>query len=542
MANKRMPMCKIKEALRLRYECGLSHHSVARSLSVSPSTIHEYLTRAKGAGLTWPLPEGLDDDEIERKLFPPPREPAAVDVSPDWALVHREYKRKGVTLALLWTEYKAETPDGYQDSQFCELYRRFTGTIDVTMRQEHKGGEKLFVDYAGQTLPEVDPETGEVRQAQIFVAVLGASNYTYAEAAWSQDLPSWIAAHVRAFAFIGGVPAIVVPDNLRSGVSRPCRYEPELNPTYHDMALHYGTAVIPARVRKPRDKAKVENGVLVVERWILAVLRNRSFFSMAELNGAIRELLGRLNSRPFKKIPGSRKSMFEAVDRPALKPLPDQRYELAEWKKARVNIDYQITVDNHNYSVPHALAKQQVEARITSTTIEILHRGKRIASHVRSHKPYGFTTITEHMPKAHQKHLEWTPSRLITWGERLGPQTGLAVTAILERHVHPEQGYRSCLGLMRLERRVGRDRLEAACARAMAIGFPSYKSVDSILKNGLDRCQMPQIPTSAPVVHENIRGAAYYAREDHNAQSPDDRETQCPETQGDGPGPDRAAR
>jgi transposase len=535
-------MRKIKEALRLRHECGLSIHRIAGSLAVASSTVHEYLTRARGAGLSWPLPEHLDDDAIERLLFPPPRDPdVPAQAQPDWASVHREIKRKGVTLALLWAEYKAEAADGYQYSQFCELYRRWAKTVDVTMRQVHKAGEKLFVDFAGQTVAVIDPTTGEVRQAQIFVAVLGASNYTYAEAVPAQDLASWISAHVRAFEYFGGVPAIVVLDNLRSGVSRACRYEPEINPTYHEMALHYGTAVIPTRVRKPRDKAKAENGVLVVERWILAALRNRRFFSLAELNLAIRELLGRLNSRPFKKLPGSRRSTFEEIERSALKPLPAFRYELAEWKKVRVNIDYHVTIDHHHYSVPYQLVHQEAEARVTRTTVEILHRGRRVASHPRSYQRSGFTTLTEHMPRAHQSHLEWTPSRLVAWAGRIGPQTAAVVSAILESRPHPEQGYRASLGLMRLERRVGRERLEAACGRAMAIGSASYKSVDSILKTGLDRQQLPLIPTpSAPIVHDNIRGAAYFAREEDHAESPDHRETQRPEPQGDGQSPDRA--
>jgi transposase len=534
-----MSMRKIKELLRLRYECGLSLERIAKALPISLGTVHEYIVRAKGAGLSWPLPEDLDDEALESMLFPRSRLPSPKRAEPNWAQFHQELKRKGVTLSLLWIEYKTEHPDGYQYTQFCHHYRDFAKAIDVTMRQVHKAGEKLFVDYAGQTLPVTDPQTGEVRQAQIFVATLGASNYTYAEAAWSQDLPSWISAHVRAFEFFGGIPAIVVPDNLRSGVSRACRYEPDLNPTYHELALHYGTAIIPARVRKPRDKAKVENGVLVVERWILAALRNHRFFSLADLNETIRTLLERLNYRPFKKLPGSRHSMFEQVDRPALKPLPSLRYELAEWKKVRVNIDYHVTIEHHHYSVPYSLARQELEARITSTTIEILHRGRRIASHIRSDKPHIYTTLSDHMPKAHQHHLEWSPTKLIAWAGRTGPQTEALVTAILQGRQHPEQGYRSCLGLMRLEKHVGKERLEAACKRALTIGAVSYKSVDSILKNGLDQCQLDLPLDSPPILHENIRGASYYTRKETHAESPDSREIRSPQTQNHGTGSQR---
>lgn len=541
MANTRIPMRKIKEVLRLRYECRLSHTRIATALGMSSATVHEYLTRAKGAGLSWPLPDGIDDDALEQKLFPPPAgSPPPGHALPDWNYIHKELRRKGVTLSLLWEEYKAENPEGYQYSQFCELYRRFAKRIDVTMRQVHKAGEKLFVDYAGPTIPVVDPNTGEIRNAQLFIAVLGASNYTYAEATWSQGSYDWLSSHARAFAYIGGVPALVVPDNLKSGVTKPSRYEPELNTSYLELATHYGTAILPARARKPRDKAKVENGVLVVERWILAALRNRTFFSLGELNTAIRQLLERLNTRPFKKMDGCRRSVFESLEKQALKPLPQTRFEVAEWKKARVNLDYHVELDHHYYSVPYVLAHQEVELRFTPMTVEIFSRGKRVASHARSYQRGRHTTVAEHMPKSHQRYAGWTPSKIKAQAERIGPETARLAETIIQKRPHPEQGYRSCLGLMRLAKEHGPERLEAACARALAIGAHSYTSVRAILKNGLERLPLPETPiSSAPILHPNIRGASYY-KETDNVEPSHGGKAECPETLGHGQGSQRA--
>ena len=328
-------MRKIREVLRLKFEVGLSARQIAVSVQVGRVTVGDYLNRFAASGLIWPC--SLSDAELEQQLFPPvPAVSSEQRPLPDWAWVHAELRRPGVTLALLWQEYRLSQPQGFQYSWFCEHYRAWQGKLDVVMRQEHRVGEKLFVDYAGQTVPVIDRHSGEIRQAQVFVAVLGASSYTFAEATWSQQLPDWLGSHTRCFAFLGGVPEIVVPDNLRSAVSKAHRYEPDINPSYRDLAEHYGVAVVPARARKPRDKAKAEVGVQVVERWILAALRNRQFFSLDELNSAISVLLERLNRRPFRKLPGSRHSAFEALDRLALRPLPVQPYVYAEWKKARV--------------------------------------------------------------------------------------------------------------------------------------------------------------------------------------------------------------
>ena len=426
--------------------------------------------------------------------------------------LYQELKRKGVTLQLLHMEYKEREPSGYQYTQFCRLYRAWQRHLDVVMRQEHRAGEKLFVDFAGQTIPITDPATGEITGAQLFVAVLGASNYTYAEALPSQELPHWIAAHVHAFAFIGGCVRLIVPDNLRAGVTRAHRYEPDINPTYAEMAAHYGAAVIPARPRRPRDKAKAEQGVLLAERWILAALRHRTFFSIAEANEAIRERLAWLNGRPFKKLPGSRAILFAELDRPALRPLPAQPYEYAVWKTATVNVDYHVEVDRHWYSVPYQLVGEGCDIRVTAAIVEVLHHGRRVASHRRSGEQRRFTTDAAHMPEAHRRHAEWSPSRIVRWAEQTGPATAALVASIMASRPHPEQGFRSCLGIMRLGRRYGPERLEAAAARALAIRALSYRSVESILKGGLDGLPLPG---SEPVTttigdHANVRGAGYY--------------------------------
>ena len=505
-------MRKIKEVLRLKWVSGLSNRQIAASCGIGRPTVSEYLRRAELAGLRWPLPDDLDEARLERLLFPPPPDlPAQQRGIPDWANIHGELKRPGVTLFLLWQEYRQAYPDGYQYSWFCEHYRAWQGKLDLVMRQDHRAGEKLFVDYAGQTVPVIDQTTGEVRQAQIFVAVLGASNYIYAEATWSQSLPDWIGSHVRTFRFLGGVPELVVPDNLRAGVSKAHRYEPDANPTYQDMASHYGVAILPTRVRKPRDKAKVESGVLVVERWILASLRHRQFFSLTELNAAISDLLGKLNARSFRKLPGCRRDHFEQLDRPALRPLPAEPYVYAEWKKARVHIDYHVAIDGHYYSVPCALVKKEVEVRLTRHTVECFYRGNRVASHRRSDQKGRHTTLTAHMPESHRQAGEWTPERLQRWAAKTGPATEKLIQVVLASRQHPQQAYRSCLGILRLGKAYGDERLEAACRRALILGSCRYKSIESILKLRLDEQPLEgQQELALPDAHDNIRGPAYY--------------------------------
>lgn len=507
----RLPMRKIREVLRLAAQ-GLSTREMAVSLAVGRTTLREYISRARSAGLSWPLPDDLSDSDLERMLFPR----ATGDIQqnyalPEWAHVHRELRRKNVTLSLLWEEYRAAHPDdGYGYSRFCELYRRWEGHLAPTMRQHHIAGERAFVDFAGDTIEVICAETGEVRQAQIFVGVLGASSYTFAEAVWSQGLPDWIGAHVRMLAYFGGVPEQLVSDNLRAGITKACFYEPKVNRTYADFAAHYDTAVIPARPYKPRDKAKVEVGVQFVQRWIAAALRNRRFGSLGELNTAIRELLERVNSKVTRHLGASRRDLFEALDRPALRPLPAAPYEYAEWIERKVGLDYHVEVERHYYSVPHQLLKQKVWARVAARTVEIFHEGQRVASHVRTSGNRRHSTTPEHMPASHRRYAGWTPAEIRRRAEQIGPNTGALVDLILRTKPHPEQGFRACLGIVRLAKTHGRDALEAACERAIEIGGTSYSSVNSILKNNLHR-RRPEKPADGPAItHPNIRGAGYF--------------------------------
>ena len=483
MATKRLMMRKIREILRLKQEKGLSHRSIARALHVSIGTVSEYLAKAKDVGLSWPLPEEMDEEELERRLFPLPQEPTA-RAELDFAYLHEELRRTGVTLLLLWVEYVTDNPGGYRYSRFCELYGHWKKKLNPTMRQRHRAGEKIFVDFSGKKPQLVDPRTGEIVEVELFVGALGASSYTYAEATRSQDLESWVGAHQRMLEYFGGSSEIWVPDNLKSGVTRPDRYEPGINRTYEELAVHYGTVVIPARVRKAKDKAKVEAGVLLAQRWILAVLRNQTFFSLSELNEAIWEQLEILNGREMQKLEASRRELFERLDRPALKPLPQERYEISTWHRCRVNIDYHVEVDHNYYSVPYALIHERPEARATPSVVEVYFKGRRVASHQRRTGRGQFSTEPEHMPRSHREYLEWTPSRLTAWAEKTGPATGRLISEILQRRRHPEQGYRSCLGIMSLGRRYDEHRLEAACARAEQLGSYSYRTVKNILRSG----------------------------------------------------------
>jgi len=516
MAKKRrtgeISMRKFREILRLKVECGKSIREIGRSCSISHVTVSRYLERVKVAQLSYDQIKELDDNELKRATrIGISHNAESGKALPDWNYIHQELKKKGVTLQLLWQEYKEIHPDGYQSTQFCELYAKWKKTLKISLRQTHKAGEKTFVDYAGQTIPVINRHTGEAQEAQIFVSVLGASNYTYSEATWDQSLPNWIGSHVRCYEYYGGVTRITVPDNLKAGVSKSCKYEPDINPTYHDMAVHYGTVIMPARAYKPKDKAKVEAGVLVVERWILAALRNRTFFSLAELNAAIRELLEVLNNRPFKKLDGTRKSCFVQIEKKELLPLPENRYEFAEWKKVKPNIDYHVEIAGHYYSVPYQLRHKQLEARYTALTVEIFHNSNRVTSHLRDDSKGKHTTIKEHMPESHRAYLEWTPTRLIKWAEKTGKSTAELIEAILDARKYPELAYRSCLGILRLGKYYPADRIEAACRRALIIKGYSYKSVSSILKTGLDKqCLCRKIPESV-IRHNNIRGREYFA-------------------------------
>jgi len=512
---QRIAMRRIREVLRLKDECDLSYSQIARALGISKGSVKNYLSAAEAAGLTHREAAGLDDAALLARLRPR-RYLYRKFAVPDFALVHRELKRKGVTLQLLWEEYRDAAPGvPYSRSRFCERYLEFVGGLRRSMRQTHIAGEKLFVDYAGQTVAVIDVAGGGAeRRAHVFVAVWGASNFTYAEATWSETKADWIGAHVNALAYAAGAPALLVPDNPRALIAEANRYEPEPNRTYQALAEHYGSAILPARPRKPRDKAKVEAGVQLVERWILARLRHRRFYSLAELNAAIRELLEDLNNRPFQKLEGSRRSWFELLERPALRPLPPTPFEYAEFKRARVSrIDYHVEFERHFYSVPHALVGQEIELRLTRTTVEVLYRHRRVASHARSSLRGGYTTLPEHMPASHRAHHQWTPQRLIGWAGTLGAATQLVVVHILETKSHPEQGYRACLGMLALARKYGNRRLEAACERAVAIRAPTRKSVASILANGLEAQPLARsLDDEAPALpaHSNLRGPKYY--------------------------------
>ena len=516
MPRERLSMRKIRDVLRLKWACHLSERQIAQSCVLARSTISDYLCRAKAAGLTWPLPAEWDDEQLENALFPAmPTTSKRTCPEPDWAHVHRELKRKGVTLMLLWQEYKATAPTGYSYSQFCHWHRQFVSRLDISMRQIHKAGEKCFVDYAGLTIPIVDAKTGEIKSAEIFVAVLGASNYTFVRAMRSQSLPDWIDVHRYTFEFFNGVPEIIVPDNLRSGVTQAHHYDPIINRSYQEMANYYQVAIVPARVRKPQDKAKAEVGVQGIERWILAPLRDQTFFSLAELNAAILPLLEAYNNKAFQQLPGTRRSQFEALDKPALRALPAQPYHFAEWKKARAGIDYHIAVDKHYYSVPHRFRQHELDVRLTNQTLECFYKNKLIACHVRRYLPGKHTTLTEHMPRAHQEYAEWTPERLIHWAKKTGDATAQLIERVIASRPHPQQAYRACQGILRLGKSYGDARLEKACVRALAIGATSYKSVESILKNRLEDHALPsathtRAPTTEITCHNNIRGADYY--------------------------------
>lgn len=510
MAKKRLAMKKVREVLRLKFDLGLDNRQIARSLKISHSTVGKYLKSAERAQISWPLEEDLSDDALEERLFGKKEAPKKDKAKPDVEYIRRELSKKGVTLMLLWEEYLKDHPDGYRYTQFCEYFRKYQKSLDVSLRMPHKAGEKMFVDYAGQTMFVVDRDTGEAKEVQIFVSVLGASDYIFSEATPTQELPFFIGSHVNAFCFYGGVPKITVPDNLKQGVTKACRYEPDINSTYLDMATYYGCVIIPARPAKPKDKAKVENAVLQVERWVLAPLRNRVFFSIAELNEAMAELLAVLNEKPLTKIGKSRRELFEEIDKPALMPLPSKPYEFATFKKARVNIDYHIEVAAVYYSVPYQLIGKEVEARLTTRIVEIYYRGGRITSHMRSYIKGTYVTKDEHRPKSHQKHLEWTPTRMVNWAKETGEATSKLVAAIFRSRKHPEQGYRACLGIIRLSESYGATRMEAASRRALDLGAISFQSVKSILEKGLDKVPAEEVAVQISIEHENIRGSSYY--------------------------------
>lgn len=499
-------MRKIKDVLRLKLDAKLSHEQIARSLGLSKGVVTKYVGLAAAAGLSWQQIQACDDVTLERQLLVAPERPRT-QVQPDYARVHHELRRKGMTLMLLWEEYQAEHADRhtYGYSQYCEKYRQFTKRLKRSMQQTHRAGEKLFIDFAGPTIPLTDGT-----RAHIFVAAIGASSYTFACATPRETMADWINSTVKALQFYGGVPQLIVPDNPRAMIADPNRYEPRANDTVQDFARHYGTSVLPARPYSPQDKAKVESAVQVVERWIMARLRHQQFATVQDVNEAMAPLLERLNARPFQKLPGSRASTFAELDAPALLPLPLQPYEIATFKTVRAHIDYHVELEGHRYSVPHPMVGQVLEARITSGTVEVLHRGQRIASHVRNSRRGGFSTIAEHMPAAHRAHMEWTPQRLIHWGQNIGTATAAVVMHLLEQQKHPEHGYRACLGLLSLAKRYGKPRLETACELALQLGACQYRHVRDILANNRDRTRQAAQNDWVSPTHAHVRGPAYY--------------------------------
>jgi transposase len=518
MPTERIAMRRVRELLRLRLDAGLPAQQAAVRMGVARSTLREMQSRFEKSGLPWPLPLDLTDVELEARLYGETgtKQGHRRRAEPDWAAVNRELKRKHVTLQILWDEYIDANPDGYRYSRFCELYRGWETRLPVTMRQTHLGGDKLFVDYAGDTVPVIiDRRTGETRAAHLFVAVMGGSSLSFAHASWTEKLPDWIDAHVQAFAYFGGAARLIVPDNPKVAVIKACFYDPQVNRTYAEMAAHYDTAVLPARPRRPRDKAKVEAAVRIVERWLLGTLRHRRFYSLAEVNAAIAELLTRLNDqRVLRYVGRTRRQLFEEIDAPKLRPLPAEPYALAEWRARKVGLDYHVDIDGHFYSVPYRHARAGVEVRATLRTIEVFLKGERVAAHMRGSGDGKHTTLAEHMPSSHRRYADWTIDRILREARAIGPSVDLLCQMILEHRPHPEQGFRACLGIVRLVKPFGPVRLEAACLRALQVGARTYGSVRSILDNRLDGRPVHRPRDTEDggltLTHPNIRGSRYY--------------------------------
>jgi transposase len=505
-------MKKIREVLRLTYELGLNQRQVAESVCISRTSVQEIQARCKVAKLQWPLGEEDTDEKLSEILFPKTYEKdPEKKIIPDWSNVHKELKMKGVTKQLLWIEYKEENQQGYQYTQFCGKYREWEKLHRLSMRQNHIAGEKMFLDFSGLTVPYVNHQTGEIKKAEIFLAVLGGSSYTFSYAVENQTIPNWIHAHTKAFDYFGGSSLILVPDNLKSAIQKTCRYEPDLNPTYREFAKHYGVAVIPARPYKPKDKSKVEVGVQVAQRWILAKLRKRTFYSILEINDAIQPLLEELNDKKMRHLGSSRKELFEQYEKKELKNLPSEHFEIYEWKNAKINIDYHVQFETNYYSAHHGLVHKDVELRITKNVIEIYHSNKLVALHKRSFQIGKYSTLKGHMPMPHQKHVEWTPERILNWASGIGVNTTKCFGIIIARYPHPEQGFRSCLGILRLAKQYSEYRLEAACTRAVVSSQVSFKSIKNILKTSLDKVKIKEEPMeNISINHENIRGSDYY--------------------------------
>lgn len=504
-------MRKISEILRLRYELKLSYRDIGDSLGISIGAVSSYLYRARAANINWPLPEGITEQALYDKLFLPVETAYKTRIEPDWQYIHKELHRKGMTLLLLWREYREQHKEGVSYSRFCHLYQEYTKTVTPVMRQVYKGGEKSFVDYAGMHVEWLDIFSGEIFQAEIFVGCLGASQFIFVEATASQQLPDWINSHINMFEYFGGAPEIIVPDNLKSGVTKAHRYDPDININYQHLAEHYGVAIVPARAVRPRDKAKVENAVGIVERQILAPMRHITFTSLGEINAEIKKRLTILNNQNYQKMPISRKELFEQIDKPALKPLPNTKYQYATWKKAKINLDYHFVFEDRYYSVPYQYVGKYIEVRATSKSIECFYDNQRIAAHARHTKKYSFTTITEHMPKSHQEQANMSVGRLKNWASKIGINTMKFINHMIKSRAFPQQAFRACLGLLRLSKKYGDMRLEKACHKALITGATRYQQVEAILKNNLEEVPINITPVNTPlIIHDNIRGSDYY--------------------------------
>ena len=509
MARGRLPMRKVKKVLGFHFEEGRSARAIATHCGMARRSVASVLERFAASGLSWPEAGDMAEEALEAALFPAPTQ-AAPQQEVDWAKVETDLSEQGVTLKLLWEEWRETHPGGMSYPTWCRRFREWRPRRDATMRQNRRPGERLFVDYAGMTIPIMID--GAEHEAQVFVASMGVSGRLYAEATLSQKIEDWCASHVRCFEDMGCVPQVVVPDNIKPAVIKPSRYEPVLNETYADLLEHYDVQGFPARVRKPRDKALVENGVLQGERWILAPLRKRVFHDLPSANRAIGAQVEKINSRPYADGTGeNRYGRFESVDLPHMKPLPERRWQHTVWRKNTVHRDYHIAIDYHFYSVPHELIGKEVDVRLRDNLIDVFLRGRHVASHIRSSARGRATTVEEHKPKAHQRAgVEATRAQLEKSARDIGPHVHAYVVVLMKRQNNPEFGFRACYGVLRLAKSYEQDRFDGACRYALELGTRSYRGLENILRTGADLAAAEQEPDTMPIDHSNIRGPEAY--------------------------------
>jgi len=508
-------MRQIREVLRLHYELKLSHRSIARSLGVHPKTVKRLIERAQGASVGWPLPEGLSEAALEKLLYPPPPTARTSRPEPDVRKIHLELRKRGVTLELLWTEYREKHPDGLGYTQFCARYKAFANSLDLTMRKVHPAGHAVEIDYSGMKVPYQDRRTGEVHEAEVFVASLSASAYIFAEPSRSQDEQDFLASQARMFAALGGVTRTVVLDNLKAGVIHPDRYEPVFPRIYEEFADHYGVALLPGRVYHPKDKGSAESAVHQVERWVLAPLRNCVFFSLEDIRVAMGPLVEAFNRRPLQSLGLSRRDLYEQLDRPALRPLPRETFVFATWyPEQTVGRDYHVRVEGRYYSVPSFLFGEVVEARVSEHTVEMFHRGERVASHarLRAEDTQRVSTAITHMPPHHRAQTElnrWDQARFLRWAETFGPGTLALIQGVFERRHMPEQAYGSCQGILHAASRVTVECAEEAAAKCVEAGTFTARAFRNALK-ALSTAGSGDSGDGPIPEHENVRGPAYY--------------------------------